>query len=165
MDTRLRVHGHSIQPMLVTFPLGLFVCAAVFDVADVVGGPRLFGEVGYWTAIAGLVAAALAGAGGLVDLWDTRTGPTRRTMVIFNAINLAMTAIFMLACLVRAHDPQRGATGALVAAELLALAVGAVGVRLGAVLVQQFEVGHYDEAVNHRPMAATTGPGALRRSL
>ncbi|MEK8105117.1 DUF2231 domain-containing protein [Micromonospora sp. M12] len=38
--------------MLVTFPLGLFVSATVFDLTDVLGGPAFLGEVGYWTGVA-----------------------------------------------------------------------------------------------------------------
>lgn len=76
MESRLRVQGHPIQPMLVTFPFGLFVSAVLFDLADVAGGPAFLGEVGYWTAVAALVAAALAGVAGMVDLWDVRpAGP------------------------------------------------------------------------------------------
>ncbi|MFG2167401.1 DUF2231 domain-containing protein [Micromonospora chersina] len=139
MESRLRVQGHPIQPMLVTFPFGLFVSAAVFDLADVAGGPAFLGEVGYWTAVAALVAAALTAVAGMVDLWDVRAGRTRRTAVTFNLVNAAMAALFLLTCLMRAHAPQRGATGVEVATELLALAVGSVGVWLGARLMRQFD--------------------------
>ncbi|MFD0787629.1 DUF2231 domain-containing protein, partial [Micromonospora azadirachtae] len=60
MQSRLRVQGHPIQPMLVTFPYGLFVSAVIFDLADVLGGPVFLGEVGYWSAVAALAADALA---------------------------------------------------------------------------------------------------------
>ncbi|WP_329010862.1 DUF2231 domain-containing protein [Micromonospora rifamycinica] len=146
MESRLRVQGHPIQPMLVTFPFGLFVSATVFDLADVAGGPVFLGEVGYWTAIAALVAAGLAGAAGMVELWDVRPGPHRRTMVMFNMVNAGMAALFVLACLIRADAPQRGATGMLLVTELVALVVGAVGVGLGARLVRQFDAGHRERA-------------------
>ncbi|WP_319464006.1 DUF2231 domain-containing protein [Micromonospora sp. RTP1Z1] len=144
MESRLRVQGHPIQPMLVTFPFGLFVSAAVFDLADVAGGPAFLGEVGYWSAVAALVAAALAAVAGMVDLWDVRAGRTRRTAVTFNLVNAAMAGLFLLACLIRAHSPQRGATGVLLATELVALAVGAVGVWLGARLMRQFDRGRVE---------------------
>lgn len=159
MESRLRVQGHPIQPMLVTFPFGLFVSAVVFDLADVAGGPAFLGEVGYWTAIAALVAAALAGVAGMVDLWDVRAGRVRRTMVTFNVVNAGMAALFLLACLIRADAPQRGASGVLLGVELVALAVGAVGVRLGARLMRQFDRGRREpsgfEALDGVPAGAT----------
>ncbi|MCW3818063.1 DUF2231 domain-containing protein [Micromonospora sp. DR5-3] len=145
MESRLRVQGHPIQPMLVTFPFGLFVSAAVLDLADVAGGPAFLGEVGYWTAVAALVAAALAAVAGLVDLWDARADRTRRTAVTVNLVNAAMAALFLLTCLMRADAPERGATGVELATELLALAVGSVGVWLGARLVRQFDRGRASE--------------------
>ncbi|MEU1687593.1 DUF2231 domain-containing protein [Micromonospora sp. NPDC005707] len=145
MESRLRVQGHPIQPMLVTFPFGLFVSAAVFDLADVAGGPAFLGEVGYWTAVAALVAAALTTVAGMVDLWDVRADRTRRTAITFNLVNAAMAALFLLTCLIRAQAPQRGANGVEVATELLALAVGSVGVRLGARLMRQFDRGRAAE--------------------
>ncbi|MEU8372723.1 DUF2231 domain-containing protein [Micromonospora sp. NPDC048894] len=141
MESRLRVQGHPIQPMLVTFPFGLFVSATVFDLADVAGGPAFLGEVGYWTAVAALVAAGLAAVAGMIDLWDVRPGPHRRTMITFNMVNAGMAALFLLACLIRADAPQRGATGVLLVTELVALTVGAVGVGLGARLMRQFDSG------------------------
>ncbi|SCF26344.1 Uncharacterized membrane protein [Micromonospora purpureochromogenes] len=159
MESRLRVQGHPIQPMLVTFPFGLFVSAVLFDLADVAGGPAFLGEVGYWTAVAALVAAALAGVAGMVDLWDVRAGRTRRTMVTFNLVNAGMAALFLLACLIRADAPQRGATAVLVITELVGLAVGAVGVRLGARLMRQFDAGRREpggfDALAGVPAAAT----------
>jgi uncharacterized membrane protein len=139
MASRLRVQGHPIQPMLVTFPFGLFVSAAVFDLADVAGGPAFLGEVGYWTAVAALVAAGLAAVAGMVDLWDVRADRTRRTAVTFHLVNTAMAALFLLTCLMRAHAPQRGATGVQLATEVLALGVGSIGVWLGARLMHQFD--------------------------
>ncbi|MGW4460587.1 DUF2231 domain-containing protein [Micromonospora sp. NBC_01796] len=141
MESRLRVQGHPIQPMLVTFPFGLFVSAVVFDLTYLAGGPTFLGEVGYWTVVAALVAAALAAGAGLVDLWDVPDGRTRRTAITFNLVNAGVAVLFVFACLIRSGSPEYAATGVLVAVELLALAVGAVGVWLGAVLVRRFDQG------------------------
>ncbi|MET8121458.1 DUF2231 domain-containing protein [Micromonospora sp. NPDC005189] len=141
MQSRLRVQGHPIQPMLVTFPFGLFVSATVFDLTDVVGGPAFLGEVGYWTGVAALVAAALTAVAGMVDLWDVPGDRTRRTAIAFNLVNAAMAGMFLLTSLVRAQSPQRGASAAILVTELVALAVGGVGVHLGARLMRQFDTG------------------------
>ncbi|WP_329109978.1 DUF2231 domain-containing protein [Micromonospora sp. NBC_01699] len=139
MESRLRVHGHPIQPMLVTFPFGLFVSAVVFDLTYLAGGPAFLGEVGYWTVVAALVAAVLTAGAGLVDLWDVPDGRTRRIAVTFNLVNAAMAVLFVFACLARSGSPGYAATGVLVTVELLALLVGAVGVWLGAALIRHFD--------------------------
>jgi uncharacterized membrane protein len=139
VETRLRILGNPIQPVLVTFPVGLFACAFVFDLARLVGAPEILAEVGYWTTVAGLVAAALALVAGMVDLWDVPAGPTRHAVSTLSLVNGAMTGMFLLVCLMRAALPDRAATGGLVAVEALALGVGALGVRLGARLMRRFD--------------------------
>ncbi|WP_416905082.1 DUF2231 domain-containing protein [Micromonospora echinospora] len=156
MQSRLRVHGHPIQPMLVTFPFGLFVCATLFDLFDLAGGPAFLGEVGYWTSVAALVAAAMTGVAGMVDLWDVPAGRTRRAAISFNVVNVAMAAIFVVTCLVRADAPHRGASAALFVTELVALGVGALGVALGAHLVRVFDRGRV-EAGGLESLGAVTG--------
>ncbi|MEH1029732.1 DUF2231 domain-containing protein [Micromonospora profundi] len=155
MQSRLRVQGHPIQPMLVTFPMGLFVSAAVFDFTDVIGGPAFLGEVGYWTGVAALVAAALTVVAGMIDLWDVPGDGTRRTAIAFNLANTAMAGMFLVACLVRAQSPQRGASVAILIAELVALAIGGVGVHLGARLMRQFDAGR-TEAGSFDALAGST---------
>ncbi|MEU6078572.1 DUF2231 domain-containing protein [Micromonospora sp. NPDC047074] len=153
MQSRLRVQGHPIQPMLVTFPFGLFVSATVFDLTDVLGGPAFLGEVGYWTAVAALFAAALAAVAGMIDLWDVPGDRTQRTAITFNLLNVGMAALFLVTCLVRAESPQRGATVVLLLIELVALGVGAAGVRLGARLVRRFDAGRRAEATTFDALA------------
>lgn len=146
MQSRLRVQGHPIQPMLVTFPYGLFVSATVFDLTDVVGGPAFLGEVGYWSAVAALVAAGLTAVAGMVDLWDVPGDRTRRTAIAFHLVNSAMAGLFLIGCLIRADASQRGASVVLLVTEVVALAVGGVGVRLGARLMRRFDAGRRAEA-------------------
>ena len=39
MESRLKVLGHPVHPMLVMFPVALLVTGTLFDVVDTVGGP------------------------------------------------------------------------------------------------------------------------------
>jgi uncharacterized membrane protein len=153
VQSRLRVRGYSIQPMLVTVPFGLFVCAAVFDLTDVAGGPAFLGEVGYWTAVAGLVAAVLAAIAGMIDLWDVPPTRTQRTVVRFNVLNAVMAALFLFVSLIRSVAPERGATGVALMVEVLALAIGAASARLGTLLVRRF-----DQDGGESPAFAVVGP-------
>ncbi|WP_245871210.1 DUF2231 domain-containing protein [Asanoa hainanensis] len=121
-----------------TFPVGLFVCAVVFDVGRLVGAPAIVGEVGYWTAVAGLVATALTMVAGMIDLWDVPAGPARRDVITFNAVNAAMAGIFLVVCLMRAGSGLPLASVPMVVMEALALVVGGLGIWLGAGLMRRF---------------------------
>jgi uncharacterized membrane protein len=161
MQSRLTVQGRPIQPVLVAFPLGLFACATLCDLTAVAGGPAFLRMVGYWTIVVGLVAAALTFVAGMIDLWDVVADGTRRAAVTFNLVSGAATILFLVVCLVRAGGPERGATGGLVAIEILGLAVGAAAVRLGADLVRQFDQPGGAAGIH----ASRPAPGPLMRQL
>ncbi|MFC7549934.1 DUF2231 domain-containing protein [Plantactinospora sp. GCM10030261] len=129
MESRLRVQGHSIQPMLATFPFGLFACATVFDISVVAGAPALLGRVGYWTALAGLLATALTVLAGMVELWDTGDGVARRAALAGTLTGVGAAGLFTVVCLIRAGAGEPlSPTGGLVVVEVVALVVAAVGI-------------------------------------
>ena len=151
VQTRLRISGHPVQPVLLTVPAGLFACAVLFDLARVFGSPRLVGEAGYWTAIAGLVAAVLTLVAGLVELWDVpENSPVRRPVMTLLRVNGAMTGLFLLVCVMRAAPSERATNGGLVAVEALALLVGGLGVALGAQFMRRVD-----------PVVVDLAPGGL----
>lgn len=141
MDTRLKISGHPVHPMLMTLPLGLFVCAVLFDLGAVVSGLAFLGQVGYWTLVAGLFAAVLAAGAGMIDLWDVPGGAGKRRAVAYQLVNLGMIALFVLVCMVRVQAQERPPSGAAFALELFALASGGFGAWLGASMVREFHIG------------------------
>lgn len=77
MESRLKVLGHPVHPMLVMFPVGLLVTAVLFDLVDTVGGPDFLGEVAYWNITVGLIGGLLARRPGRSTCWPSRRPPAR----------------------------------------------------------------------------------------
>ena len=48
MESRAKLLGHPIHPMLIVLPLGLFIAAVVFDVLYLWRGSPTFATVAYW---------------------------------------------------------------------------------------------------------------------
>ncbi len=67
METRFKLLGHPVHPMLIVFPLGLFSIAVLFDVLYLVTGNRDFALVAYWAITAGIVGGLAAALFGLLD--------------------------------------------------------------------------------------------------
>ncbi|GAA4693373.1 DUF2231 domain-containing protein [Phytohabitans rumicis] len=141
MQTRLKISGHPVHPLMMTLPLGLFVCAVLFDLGGVAGSLDFLGQVGYWTLVAGLFAAMLAVGAGMIDLWDVPGGAGKRRAVAYQFANLGMVALFAIACLGRVDAQTHPPTTGLFLVELLALAAGGFGAWLGATMVRQFRIG------------------------
>jgi uncharacterized membrane protein len=127
MESRLRIAGQAVQPILITFPLGLFLMAGIFDVADLSGGPSILGTLAYWNVIAGLIAGGLAMLAGSIDLVFVRRPEAKRIGVLRLLLNMATLILFAVILMVRVGEPERQVGVGLFLIELLALAVGGFG--------------------------------------
>ncbi|HYN96868.1 MAG TPA: DUF2231 domain-containing protein [Pilimelia sp.] len=163
MESRLKLLGHPIHPMLVMFPLGLFVTAVIFDFVDVAGGPRLLGEVAYWNIVAGLIGGVLAALAGLVDYLAIPAGTrAKRVGAAHGLINGAVMALFLVAWLARRGAEQHAAPTWVFVLELVALVGGGVSAWLGGELVDRLGVGVDEDANLDAPARLETG--LIRRS-
>ncbi|GAA3346173.1 hypothetical protein GCM10020358_56160 [Amorphoplanes nipponensis] len=140
MDSRLRIAGQAVQPVLVMFPLGLFAMAVLFDLGNVFGGPDILGALAYWNLVAGLIGGVLAAAASALDLMFVRNTRARRYGVLLGLVNMGVLLVFAVILMLRMRTPDRVAGGGLVAVELLALAGAVFGAWFGGELVNRRRV-------------------------
>ena len=89
-------YGHPFHPILVTIPIGAWVCSLVFDIAARFGPhPAEAGFAALWLIALGVLGAVAAASIGFLDLLaippQTRA---RRTAVIHAILNLAVTSAY-----------------------------------------------------------------------
>ncbi|MEU7711487.1 DUF2231 domain-containing protein [Micromonospora chalcea] len=168
MESRLKVLGHPVHPMLVMFPVALLVTAVIFDVVDTVGGPDFLGEVAYWNITVGLIGGLLAAAAGAFDLLALPVGTrAKRVGLTHAAANVAVILLFAAVWVVRLNADSRAAGGALIAIEVVAVAILGVSAWLGGELVDRLGVGVDPEhdlnaPSSLRPHSATRRTGDVR---
>src|SRR5262245_7846440 len=68
MRSRAHIFSHPIHPMLVVFPIGLWVASFIFDLIALAQKNAALGAAGYYCIIGGCLGAALAALPGLIDL-------------------------------------------------------------------------------------------------
>ncbi len=138
MDSRLRIAGQAVQPVLVMFPLGLFAMAVLFDLAEVMGAPQIIGQLAYWNIVAGLIGGVLAALAGAVDVMLARAGSrAKRIGVLQGLMNMGVLILFAVLLMVRMRTPDRVAGGGLFVVELLALAAAVYAAWYGGELVNR----------------------------
>jgi len=147
MQSRVRALGHPVHPMLIVFPLGLFVMAVIFDLVWLSTDNTVFAQVAYWDIAAGLVGALLAAGTGLLD-WTAIPAGTRakRIGLLHGAANAVVAVLFLLVWLVRMDNTDQAIGGGLFAVEVVAIAVSAVAGWLGGELVDRLGIGVEDNA-------------------
>ncbi|MFI7022974.1 DUF2231 domain-containing protein [Micromonospora sp. NPDC049900] len=168
MESRLKVLGHPVHPMLVMFPVALLVTTVLFDLIDTLGGPRFLGEVAYWNLTVGLVGGLLAAVAGAFDLLAIPAGTRAKRVGITHAVaNLAVILLFAAVWVVRLNAESRAAGGALIAIEVVALGILGISAWLGGELVDRLGVGvdrdaHLDAPSSLRSSSVGQPTGGVR---
>ncbi|MCZ7440188.1 DUF2231 domain-containing protein [Micromonospora sp. WMMC241] len=163
MESRLKVLGHPVHPMLVMFPVALLVTAVIFDVVDTVGGPDFLGEVAYWNITVGLIGGLLAAVAGAFDLLALPTGTrAKRVGLLHAAANIAVILLFAAVWVVRLNADSRAAGGALIAIEVVAVAILGISAWLGGELVDRLGVGVDPEHDLNASSSLRPGPANQR---
>src|SRR3954453_246923 len=91
-------YGHPFHPILVTVPIGAWVCSVIFDIASRVtdGGQPALVEASYWLIGIGIVGALVAAIFCLMDLLTIpRRTPALRVGLTHLSINLVVVGMFV----------------------------------------------------------------------
>jgi uncharacterized membrane protein len=142
MESRAKILGHPIHPMLVVVPLGLFVAAVVFDAIYLWRGSPSLVSVGYWNIAGGIVGGLLAAVFGLIDWLAIPAGTRAKRIGLFHAFTNVIALLgFALVFWIRYNEGRPAPTAGLFTLEVIALIVVAVGGWLGGELVDRLGVG------------------------
>ena len=164
MESRAKLLGHPIHPMLIVLPLGLFIAAVVFDALYLWRGSPVFAGVAYWNIAGGIIGGLLAAVFGLVD-WLAIPAGTRakRIGLLHGAANVLVVVGFALVWLLRRGTPDNTPTTVIFIIEVGALLLGSVSGWLGGELVDRLAVGVDDGAHLDAPSSLSGQPARSLR--
>ena len=158
MESRIKLFGHPLHPMLIPFPLGLLGTALLFDLIDAFGGSDALGQAAHYMIAAGILSGLAAALPGALD-WAALPGGTRakRVATRHGLGNAAVVALFAVAWLLR-RDDRADPDALVLAIEVVAVLGAVVTGWLGGELVDRLGVGvdpgaHLDapNSLTHRP--------------
>jgi uncharacterized membrane protein len=160
MESRTKVAGHAIHPILVVFPLGLLATSFIFDLIRMAQGSGDFGIASFYMITAGVVGGLAAAVFGFVDWLAIPPGTrARRVGAVHGVANVLVVGLFVLSWIARVEDPAAPADVAFVfslVGVLLALFSG----WLGGELVERLGVGVDDGANVNAPSSLSRRPAA-----
>ena len=95
MSTPASIKQHPLHPMLVAFPIGLWVFSVVADLIYHLGwGRAVWADVAFYAVGAGIVGALLAAVPGFIDFLSITDARVRTIGVYHMAANLIAVLIF-----------------------------------------------------------------------
>lgn len=171
MESRVRLAGHPVHPMLVVFPLGLLATAVIFDIIYLISSNAQWALVSYYMIGAGIIGGLAAAAFGWLDWIAIPSGTRARRVGLWHGLlNVAVLALFVLSWLLRRANPELPPTGAIVAS-LAGAGITVISAWLGGELVNRLGVGVYDGAhldspssLSELPAGANLGTASRRTS-
>jgi uncharacterized membrane protein len=163
MESRVKLAGHPVHPMLIVFPLGLLSTAVIFDLVYLVTNATRWTETAYYMIGAGLIGGALAAVPGWID-WAAIPSGTRakRVGLLHGLGNVVVLALFALSWVLRRPDPSTPPTQAIVSG-LVGLVLVAVTGWLGGELVDRLGVGVENDAHLDAPSSLSALPASSGR--
>jgi len=102
MESRIKVLGHPVHPMLIVYPLGLLSSAVVFDIVYLATSNADLATFSFWALAAGLLGGLAAAIFGLIDWLAIPKGTRAKRIGAFHgAGNLIVLVLFAVSFLMR----------------------------------------------------------------
>jgi uncharacterized membrane protein len=163
MDSRAKLLGHAIHPILIVFPLGLLGAAVIFDIVHMIQGTAVFAVVTYWMLVGGLISGLLAAVFGLID-WTAIPANTRAKSVgvAHAASNVGALLLFAISWYLRNDVPENPSTAASIFS-FGGLLFALVGGWFGGELVERLGIGVHPGANPDAPSSLSTSTAAFQR--
>ena len=93
MESRAKLFGHAIHPILIVFPLGLLGTAVIFDIIYLIWDSGLMASVSFWMMTAGIIGGLLAAPFGLIDWLSIPVGTRAKTIGARTASSIVLVLI------------------------------------------------------------------------
>lgn len=126
MRTPASIFNHPIHPMLVVFPIGLWVFSLVCDLIRLSGVTGdAWSTVAFFSMVGGFVGALCAAVPGFIDLLYYKGGapPVKKIALTHMAINLTVVVLYALNIWLRASVRSSISTGMSTPVELSIIGV------------------------------------------
>ncbi len=160
MESRAKLFGHPIHPMLIPFPLGLLTTSLVFDVVYLLTGNGKWSEIAFWMIAAGVIGGLAAAVFGLIDWLAIPSGTRAKSVGLWHgAGNVIVVLLFAVSWLLRMDAP--GEPGAIpIVLSLVGVALAGLTGWLGGELVDRMGVGVDDGAHLNSPSGLSGRPAS-----
>ncbi len=104
-STPASIAKHPIHPMLIVFPIGLWVFSFVCDLVWLAGGAAIWRDVAFYTMAGGILGALMAAIPGVADFLSIRDPQVRLVAWAHLLINLSVVALYAVNLWLRTWTP------------------------------------------------------------
>jgi nitrite reductase/ring-hydroxylating ferredoxin subunit/uncharacterized membrane protein len=142
MRSKASIQGHPIHPMLVGFPIALWVAGFIFDLIGSRGSNAGLWAAGFYSVIGGCVGAVLSAAAGVIDFLYTvpPESSAKNRGLLHGGLNSFVLLLFIYVAY-RLGSPSAAPDGATLLLMGIGVVILAVSGWLGGTLVYRNQIG------------------------
>lgn len=166
MESKAKLFGHAIHPILIVFPLGLLATAVIFDVIYLATGAEQWAAISFWLIAAGVIGGLAAAVPGAID-WIAIPANTRAKSIglLHGGGNIVVVVLFLVSWLLRRDGgsgfEMAGAPGTFaLVCSFAGIALALLTGWLGGELVERLGVGVDDGAHLDAPSSLSGQPAS-----
>lgn len=139
MASRASIAKHPIHPMLIAFPIGLWIFSLVCDIVYWAGGGAPWDTVSKYAIAGGCIGALLAAVPGFIDLLSMPSKTRIKTIGTWHmSLNLGALALFAISFFIRNGLPAGTETVAPFVLSIIGVATVFVSGWLGGAMVYEY---------------------------
>ena len=141
MRAKARLLGHPIHPMLVVFPLGLLVAAAIFDVIYIFTHNGHWADLSFWMIASGIIGGLIAAVFGAIDWLGIPDGTRAKYIGLIHGLsNVMVVILFIVSWFIRRPSPAAPPMTAMML-DWIGIGIALFASWLGGELVYRLNVG------------------------
>src|SRR5688572_1320016 len=107
MESKTKLFGHPIHPMLVVFPLGLLASAVLFDILYLTTANPAFPTVSFYMIATGVIGGLLSALFGFIDWLALPNNSRAKNIGLWHGIgNFVIVVMFAISWLLRRNNPN-----------------------------------------------------------
>ena len=161
MESKTKLFGHPVHPMLVVFPLGLFATAVIFDIIYRFTGNTAFPVASFYMIAAGILGGLLAALFGLIDWLALPNNSRAKSIGGWHGLgNVIIVALFAVSWFLRSDNLNFAPGGLASILSFAAVALALITAWIGGELVYRLGVGVDPGANVNAPSSLTNSTPA-----
>ena len=142
MESKTKLFGHPVHPMLIVFPLGLLATAVIFDILYLFTGNTAFTVASFYMIAAGIIGGLVAALFGLIDWLALPNNSRAKSIGGWHGVgNVIIVALFAISWFLRRDNPDFAPGGLASMLSFAAVALALVTAWIGGELVYRLGVG------------------------
>ena len=141
MESKTKLFGHPVHPMLVVFPLGLLATAVIFDIIYMSTGNPAFPTASFYMIAAGIIGGLIAALFGFIDWLALPANSRAKSIGGWHGIgNVVIVALFAVSWFLRRDNLNFAPDGLASLLSFAAVALALITAWIGGELVYRLGV-------------------------